>query len=175
MHKDVKEILYTEEELLKRAKEIGRQITEDYKGEDIVLVGVLRGAVIFLADIMRGIELDCIVDFISVRSYEGTVSGKLEIINGLSVDIENKNVIIVEDILDTGKTLYHVKEEMMKKKPKSLKICALLDKKTEKYADIKADYTGFYIKDEFVVGYGLDYSQKYRNLPYIGVIKEEAI
>ncbi len=175
MNKDIKEIIFTEEELKARAKSIGEQISKDYKGEEVVLIGILRGCVIFLADVMRNIDADCRLDFIDVKSYVGTVSGEPHFTKELSNDIEGKNVILVEDILDTGKTLAFVKKAVLAKNPKSLKICTLLNKLIEKSADVRADYTGFDVEDVFVVGYGLDYSQKYRNLPYIGILKEEAI
>ena len=175
MHKDIKEIIFSEEQLIQRSKEIGEQITKDFAGEEVLLVGILRGSVLFFADVMRNIDLDCRIDFMGVKSYEGTVSGNLTITKDLSEDIAGKNIILVEDILDTGKTLAFIKKELAKRNPKSISICTLLDKKIEKSEDVKAQYVGFEVDNVFVVGYGLDYSQKYRNLPYIGVIKEEAI
>lgn len=175
MHKDIKEIIFSEEQLIQRSKEIGEQITKDFAGEEVLLVGILRGSVLFFADVMRNIDLDCRIDFMGVKSYEGTVSGNLSITKDLSEDIAGKNIILVEDILDTGKTLAFIKKELAKRNPKSISICTLLDKKIEKSEDVKAQYVGFEVDNVFVVGYGLDYSQKYRNLPYIGVIKEEAI
>lgn len=175
MHKDIKEIIFSEEQLIKRSKEIGEQITKDFYGEEVLLVGILRGSILFFADVMRNIDLDCRIDFMGVKSYEGTVSKELKITKDLSEDIEGKNVILVEDILDTGKTLAYIKKELAKRNPKKISICTLLDKKIEKSEEVKAQYVGFEVDNVFVVGYGLDYSQKYRNLPYIGVIKEEAI
>lgn len=175
MHKDIKEIIFSEEQLIKRSKEIGEQITKDFYGEEVLLVGILRGSILFFADVMRNIDLDCKIDFIGVKSYEGTVSKELKITKDLSEDIEGKNIILVEDILDTGKTLAYIKKELAKRNPKKISICTLLDKKIEKSEEVKAQYVGFEVDNVFVVGYGLDYSQKYRNLPYIGVIKEEAI
>ena len=175
MHKDIKEIIFSEEQLIQRAKEIGQQITKDFEGEEILLIGILRGSVLFFADVMRNIDLDCKIDFMGVKSYEGTVSTNLTITKDLSEDITGKNIILVEDILDTGKTLAFIKKELANRNPKSISICTLLDKKVEKSAEVKAQYIGFEVDNVFVVGYGLDYSQKYRNLPYIGVIKEEAI
>lgn len=175
MHKDIKEIIFSEEQLIKRSKEIGEQITKDFYGEEVLLVGILRGSILFFADVMRNIDLDCKIDFMGVKSYEGTVSKELKITKDLSEDIEGKNVILVEDILDTGKTLAYIKKELAKRNPKKISICTLLDKKIEKSEEVKAQYVGFEVDNVFVVGYGLDYSQKYRNLPYIGVIKEEAI
>lgn len=175
MHKDIKEIIFSEEQLIKRSKELGEQITKDFYGEEVLLVGILRGSILFFADVMRNIDLDCKIDFVGVKSYEGTVSKELKITKDLSEDIEGKNVILVEDILDTGKTLAYIKKELAKRNPKKISICTLLDKKIEKSEEVKAQYVGFEVDNVFVVGYGLDYSQKYRNLPYIGVIKEEAI
>ncbi len=175
MHKDVKRIIYTESELAARAKDIGKKISADFAGQEVVLFGILSGSVIFLADVMRNIDIDCTIDFIDVKSYIGTVSGEPRFTKELSNDIEGKNVILVEDILDTGKTLAFVKKAVLAQNPKTVKICTLLNKKIEKSADVQADYIGFDVDNVFVVGYGLDYSQKYRNLPYIAEIKEEAI
>ena len=173
MNKDIKEIIFTKEQLKERAKCIGEQISKDFAGEEVVLVGILRGCVLFLADLMRYIDTDCYLDFIDVKSYVGTVSGEIQFKKHLSDNIEGKNVILVEDILDTGKTLAFVKKAVLTQNPKTVKICTLLDKKIEKSADVKADYVGFEIADAFVVGYGLDYNEYYRNLPYIGILKPE--
>ena len=175
MHKDIKEIIFSEEQLIQRSREIGEQITKDFEGEEVLLVGILRGSILFFADVMRNIDLDCKIDFMGVKSYDGTVSKELTITKDLSENIEGKNIILVKDILDTGKTLAFIKRELAKRNPKSISICTLLDKKIEKSEEVKAQYIGFEVDNVFVVGYGLDYSQKYRNLPYIGVIKEEAI
>lgn len=176
MHKDIKEILFSADTLDERVKLLGQQITKDYKGEDVVFIGILKGSFMFLADIVRNTALDCTLDFVTVQSYgDSTVSGELSLTKDISVDIRDKNVILVEDILDTGKTLAFLKQRFAQRQPKSLRICTLLDKKVEKADNVKADYTGFEIGNEFVVGYGLDYAQRYRNLPYIGILKKSAI
>ena len=173
MHKDVEQILYTEEELRKRVKELGCQITADYAGREPLLISVLRGAYIFMADLTRSINLDVTVDFLSVSSYgAGTVSsGQVEIKKDLSSSIEGKDLIIVEDILDSGNTLYYLMDVLRARKPASVRLCTLMDKPERRAKPIKADYVGFTIPDAFIVGYGLDYAEKYRNLPYVGVLK----
>lgn len=173
MHKDVEQILYTEEELRRRVKELGCQITADYAGREPLLISVLRGAYIFMADLTRSINLDVTVDFMSVSSYgAGTVSsGQVEIKKDLSASIEGKDLIIVEDILDSGNTLYYLLDVLRARKPASIRLCTLMDKPGRRVKPIKADYVGFTIPDAFIVGYGLDYAEKYRNLPYVGVLK----
>ena len=170
---DVKQILYTEEELRQRVKELGCQITADYSGRQPLLVSVLRGSYIFMADLTRRINLDVTVDFMVVSSYgAGTVSsGQVEIKKDLSDAIEGKDLIIVEDILDSGNTLYYLIDVLKARKPASIRICTLMDKPERRTKPIKADYVGFTIPDAFVVGYGLDYAEKYRNLPYVGILK----
>ena len=173
MHKDVEQILYNEEELRQRVKELGCQITADYAGRVPMLISVLRGSYIFMADLTRSINLDVTVDFMSVSSYgAGTVSsGQVEIKKDLSASIEGKDLIIVEDILDSGNTLYYLIDVLRARKPASVRICTLMDKPERRTKPIKADYVGFTIPDAFIVGYGLDYAEKYRNLPYVGVLK----
>ena len=173
MHKDLERILFSEARLKERVKALGSRITEDYKGKSPVLIGILKGSVIFMADLMREIDLDCTIDFMVARSYgnEAVSSGKVDIVKDIDRDIKGKDVIIVEDILDSARTLFAVKNYLLTKNPASVKICTLLDKKVEKAADVTADYKCFDIENEFVVGYGLDYAEKYRNLPYIGVLK----
>ena len=173
MHKDVEQILYTEEELRKRVKELGCQITADYAGREPLLISVLRGSYIFMADLTRSINLNVTVDFMSVSSYgAGTVSsGQVEIKKDLSSSIEGKDLIIVEDILDSGNTLYYLMDVLRARKPASVRLCTLMDKPERRAKPIKADYVGFTIPDAFIVGYGLDYAEKYRNLPYVGVLK----
>ncbi len=175
MHKDLERILFSEEELKESIKALGRRLTEDYKGKSPVIIGILKGSVIFMSDLIREINLPCSIDFMVARSYgnEAVSSGKVNIVKDTDRDISGKDVIIVEDILDSARTLYAVRNHLLGKNPASVKICTLLDKKVEKAADITADYKCFDIENEFVVGYGLDYAEKYRNLPYIGVLKKE--
>ena len=173
MHKDVEEIRYTEEELRQRVKELGCQITADYAGREPLLISVLRGAYIFMADLTRSINLNLTVDFMSVSSYgAGTVSaGQVDIKKDLSASIEGKDLIVVEDILDSGNTLYYLLDVLRARKPASVRLCTLMDKPERRVKPIKADYVGFTIPDAFIVGYGLDFGEKYRNLPYVGVLK----
>ena len=175
MHPHVEKILFTEEELKARVNELAAQITEDYRGKDLVLASVLRGSYIFMADLTRSIDLDLTVDFMVVSSYgAGTSSsGQVEIKKDLSDSIEGKNLLIVEDILDSGNTLYYLRDILKLRQPASIRICTLMDKPDRRAKPITADYTGFTIPDAFVVGYGLDYAEKYRNLPYIGLLKPE--
>jgi len=173
MHQDIERILFTEEELKTRVKELGAQITKDYQGKNLVVASVLRGSYIFMADLTRAIDLPISVDFMAVSSYgSGTVSsGQVEIKKDLSDSIEGKDLLIVEDILDSGNTLYYLMDVLRVRKPASIKICTLMDKPDRRTQPITAEYTGFTIPDAFVVGYGLDYDEKYRNLPYVGILK----
>jgi hypoxanthine phosphoribosyltransferase len=173
IHQDIEQVLYTEEELRRRVKELGRQITADYAGREPMLVSVLRGSYIFMADLTRAISLDVTVDFMAVSSYgAGTVSsGQVEIKKDLSDSIEGKDLIVVEDILDSGNTLYYMMDVLRARQPASIRICTLMDKPERRTKPITADYVGFTIPDAFIVGYGLDYAEKYRNLPYVGVLK----
>ena len=175
LEKDIQEILFSEEQLSSRVNEIARQITQDYQGKEIVLISVLRGSFVFMADLCRRIDLPCTVDFMAVSSYgDGTTTtGAVKINKDLSRDIAGRDVIIVEDILDSGVTLSYLKNYLAGRKPASISIVTLLDKPSRRRADIKADYSGFEVEDAFVVGYGLDYAEKYRNLPYIGILKPE--
>ena len=175
MIQDVERILFTEEELKERVAQLGAAITADYAGKAPVLASVLRGSYIFMADLTRHIELPITVDFMSVSSYgSGTSSsGQVEIKKDLSECIEGRDLIIVEDILDSGNTLYYLMDVLRARKPASIKICTLLDKPERRAKPIVADYAGFSIPDAFVVGYGLDYAERYRNLPYIGILKPE--
>ena len=174
MHKDIEKILYTEEELSRRVKELGAQIAADYAGRQPMLISVLRGSYIFMADLTRAIGLDVTVDFMAVSSYgAGTVSsGQVEIKKDLSDTIEGRDLIIVEDILDSGNTLYYLMDVLRARRPASIRICALMDKPERRTKPISADYVGFTIPDAFIVGYGLDYAERYRNLPYVGVLKQ---
>mgnify|MGYP000761343765 CR=1 FL=1 len=173
MSDKVGKVLFTREQIEERAREIGEQIARDYEGEEIYLIGTLRGAVVWMADMMKSIPNDMEIDFIMASSYGSgtTSSGSVKIKKDLEGDITGKNVIIVEDIVDTGITLKALKEHLSQRQPKSIKICTLLDKPSRRIADVKADYTGFSIDNLFVVGYGLDYDQKYRNLPYVSYIE----
>jgi hypoxanthine phosphoribosyltransferase len=167
------DVLIPEEEIKKRVKELGRQITEDYQdAEDVILVGLLRGSTIFLADLSREIKLEAKIDFMVVSSYgsEMESSREVKINKDLEEDIRNKNVIIVEDIIDTGYTLEKVRDYLLLKSPASFKICTLLDKPERREVPVEVDYVGFKIPDVFVVGYGIDYAQKHRNLPYVGKV-----
>ena len=172
---DISEILITEEQLRARVAELGAEITEDYKGEELFLIGILKGSVPFMADLMRKIELPLQIDFMSVSSYGGSTksSGVVRILKDLDSDIKGKNVIIVEDIIDSGLTLVYLKEYLQSRGPRSLRICTILDKPSGRKVDIRGDYVGFNVDNKFIVGYGLDVNQKYRNLPYISWVKTE--
>ena len=170
MHEDtVGTVMITQEEILEKAREIGARITEDFKGREIVLVGILRGAVLWMADIMKNVDLDMTIDFMAVSSYGAATrsSGVVRINKDLDTDIEGKDVIIVEDIVDSGVTLNYLRGYFESRGAGSVRICALLDKPAGRRIDIDVDYIGFTVDDRFIVGYGLDYDQKYRNLPYI--------
>ena len=171
----IKEIIYTEEEIKTRVAEIGEQITKDYNGEDLVVVGVLRGSIVFMADLIRYIDLPVVLDTVALSSYyNGTDStGKVKINKDLESSITGKHVLIVEDIADRGVTLTFLIEMLQVRKAKSIKICTLLNKPSRRTIEVKLDYVGFDIDDHFVVGYGLDFAQKYRNYPHIGILKEE--
>ncbi len=175
MHPDVQKIMLSEEEINKRVQELGWQISQDYQGESILVVGILKGAMIFLADLVRSISVPTYFDFMAVSSYGSSTvsSGAVRILKDLEKSIEGKHVIIVEDIVDTGLTLNYLVDNLLSRGPKTLKICTLLDKPDRRTVDVKIDYNGFTIPDEFVVGYGLDYNERYRNLPYIAVLKPE--
>ncbi len=165
-------ILFSREQIAARVAELGRQISEDFAGESVVLVGVLKGATIFLSDLARQIELDSTFDFISVSSYgnEKQNSGEVRLLKDVDQSMEGKNVILIEDILDTGLTMCYLKKMIMAHHPKTFRIVALLDKRCRREQPIEADYVGYEIPDEFVVGYGMDYAERYRNLPDICVI-----
>ena len=166
-------VLLTEEEVDKRIRELGEQISKDYEGEEIHLVCVLRGSVFFTCELAKRITVPVSIDFMSASSYGSDTisSGKIKIVKDLEDSLMEKNVIVVEDIVDTGRTLSYLLKMLSERKPKSLRLCTLLDKPDRRVADVDVDYTGFQIPDEFVVGYGLDYAQKYRNLPYIGIVE----
>lgn len=176
MIKDIKEILIDTAAVAKRVKELGAQISADYAGKEILMIGVLRGAVIFMADLARAIDVPVAIDFMAVSSYgiSSRSSGVVRILKDLDENVENKHLLIVEDIIDTGLTLKYLLENLESRKPASIKICTLLNKPSRRKTEVKIDYNGFDIPDYFVVGYGLDYAEKHRNLPFIGVLKPEA-
>lgn len=175
LEKDIQEILFTEERLARRVGQLADQITRDYQGREVTLISILRGSFIFMADLCRRIDLPCTVDFMAVSSYgKGTAStGQVQITKDLSGSIAGKDVIVVEDILDSGNTLSYLLKVLEQRKPASVRLCTLLDKPDRRTKPVSVDYTGFTIPDAFVVGYGLDYAEQYRNLPYIGVLKPE--
>ena len=177
MHNDVKKILVSSEEITKREKELADEISKYYKEKNSVpvIVGLLKGSVPFMMGLVIKLDIDCEIDFMDVSSYSGTNSIEVRVIKDIEGSVTDRDVIIVEDIVDTGKTLEKVTEMFRAKGAKEIKIVTLLDKPARREKAIEADYVGFVVPDEFVIGYGLDYNQKYRNLPYIGVIKEEAI
>ena len=172
MHNDIRSVLLSEEEINNRVKELGAQITKDYDGKTPFFLGVLKGCYVFMSDLVRNVNLQTTMDFMVVSSYgDGTsTTGAVKITKDLSQDIEGKDVIIVEDILDSGVTLSYLTKYLENRKPASMKIVTLLDKPARRKADIHPDYYGFEVPDEFVVGYGLDYAEQYRNLPYIGIL-----
>ena len=176
IHKDIKRVLVDEASIVARTKELGEQISEDYakEGKNPFLVAVLKGAIPFMAELMKHITLDVEMDFMAVSSYEGTRSiGDVKILKDLDRSIKGRDILLVEDIVDTGRTIDQVVQLLMNKGAREVKIVSLLDKPSRRVIDMNADYVGFEIEDAFVVGYGLDFNEKYRNLPYIGVLKDE--
>jgi hypoxanthine phosphoribosyltransferase len=169
---EISKVLHSEEEIKEIVKRLGSEITEDYKDKNLLVVSVLKGSVMIMADLLREIKLPCRIDFMSVSSYgAGTVSsGNVKIIKDLDINLAGYDILIVEDILDSGVTLSSLKEILLTRKPASVKICTFLDKPERRKANIVADYVGAVIPDEFVVGYGLDYDEKYRNLPFVGIL-----
>ena len=167
-------VMFSQEEIEAKVIELAKQIEKDYKGQDLLLVGILKGASVFVADLMRKIDLNVNIDFMSVSSYgSGTVSsGTVKILKDIDVDIKDKNVLIVEDIIDSGITLRNLYDTLMTREPRSLKLCTLLNKPARKKVDVDVDYVGFVIEDKFIVGYGIDYDEKYRNLPYIAIVED---
>ena len=176
MHSAIERILLSEDQIKARIAELGRELTADYAGKNPIFIGVLKGVVMFFADMIRAIPLDCQIDFMAVSSYGGGTqsSGKIRIQKDISVDLAGRHVVILEDIQDSGLTLSHTAAYLKTKGPASLKICTLLDKPDRRKAEVQADYVGFTIPNLFVVGYGLDFDENYRNLPYVGVLKPEA-
>lgn len=173
MHKDVKEILYTQEEIVEKCKELAKQITNDYNDKEVILVGLLKGSVPFLAELSKYIELDVTFDYMDVSSYEGVESRTITIKKDLDQDVKGKDILLVEDILDTGKTLTTVKAMLEERGANSVEIVTMLDKKEGRTYPIEAKYIGFEIPNAFVIGFGLDFNEKYRQLPYVGILKEE--
>lgn len=175
MQDKIGKVLISEEELKKRVAELGEEITNDYRGNDLLIIGIFKGAVPFLADLIRHISIPLKYDFMAVSSYgSGTrSSGAVRILKDLDTSVEDMHVLIVEDIVDSGLTLKYLKENLARRHPQSLKIVTLLDKPERREVEVTPDYNGFTIPNEFVVGYGLDYNEFYRNLPYIGVLKPE--
>ncbi len=174
MEKDIKEVLITEEEIKEICKRLGEQISKDYEGKKLFLVSVLKGAVVFMADLMRNITCDCEIDFMAVSSYSGTkTTGVVKFKKDLDINPEGCDILLVEDILDSGITLSYLKNVLFQRHANSIKVCTFLDKPSNRQADIEADYVGKVVPDEFIIGYGLDYNEKYRNLPYVGILSPE--
>lgn len=177
MEKDILKVLITEEQIRQRIQELGEELTRDYRDKDPIIVGVLKGVVVFYADMIRQIKTPCQMDFMWISSYAGTNStGKMTVKQDVSADLKGRHVVILEDIFDTGHSLEYTYHHLLEKQPASLKICTLLDKPARRAPGItvKPDYTGFVIPNQFVVGYGLDFNEHYRNLPFLGVLKPEA-
>jgi hypoxanthine phosphoribosyltransferase len=171
----VSEILIDEETLHSRIAELGAQISDDYRGEDLLLLGVLKGAIFFMADLMRSIDIPCEVDFMAISSYGAGIdsSGVVRILKDLDVSIEGRNVLVVEDIIDSGLTLSYLLRNLEAREPASLEVCALLTKPERRENDVACRYVGFEIPNRFVIGYGLDFAERYRNLPFVGVLRDE--
>lgn len=175
MKEHIQEILFTEEELQLKCKELGDKITKDYEGKNLLVVGVLKGSVLFASDLIKNIKIPCEIDFMAVSSYGNSTesSGVVRILKDLDNGIEDMDVLIVEDIVDTGNTLSYLKKYLSGRGANSVKIITLLDKPERRTADIEVDYVGFEVPNEFIVGYGIDYAEKYRNLPFVGILKKE--
>ena len=171
----VSEVLIDEETLHGRIAELGSQISDDYRGEDLLLIGVLKGAIFFMADLMRSIDIPCEVDFMAISSYGAGIdsSGVVRILKDLDVSIEGRNVLVVEDIIDSGLTLSYLLRNLEAREPASLEVCALLTKPERRENDVACRYVGFEIPNRFVIGYGLDFAERYRNLPFVGVLRDE--
>ena len=175
MKNEIKKVLYSEKELSEVVSALGAQISEDYKDRNLLMVSVLKGSIMFMSDLMRAITIPCEIDFMAVSSYGSKTksSGTVRILKDLDRDISGYDVLLVEDILDSGKTLNYLMDVLYARNPSSIRICTLFDKPERREVDIFADYKGLAVPDEFIVGYGLDYAEKYRNLPYIGVLKDD--
>ncbi len=176
IHPDIEKVYFTEEEIKNRVKDLGEVITIDYRKRMPLFITVLKGGVFFLTDLLKAVNLDLMVDYMAVSTYgpSSETLGVVRVLKDLEQSIEDVDIIIIEDVVDTGLTLNYLVQNLRHRQPKSIKICTLLDKSVRRIADIKIDYKGFDIPDVFVVGYGLDFKQKYRNLPYIGILKQEA-
>jgi hypoxanthine phosphoribosyltransferase len=172
---DIESVLLSAEQIEARVRELAAQISRDYEGKEVVLVGVLVGAVVFCADLLKHIKAPCFLDFVAISSYgkESRSSGVVRILKDLDESVESRHVLIVEDIVDTGLTLNYLLDSMRNRNVASVKSCALLDKPSRRLTDVKVDYIGFEVPDEFVVGYGLDFAQRYRNFPYVGILRPE--
>lgn len=175
LHPDIKEVLYSEEEISAVVKDLGAQLTKEYEGKNPLVIGVLKGAVMFMTDLSRAMACDLELDFMDVSSYGAGMesSGDVKILKDLDTTVDGRDLLIVEDIIDTGRTLSYLIEIFKYRKAKSIKVVTLMDKKERRVVDLEADYIGINVPNEFVVGYGLDFNEKYRNLPYIGVLKSE--
>lgn len=175
MREDVKKVLFDEEQLSNKVRELGEQISKDYKGKDLLVVGVLKGSVVFAADLIKSIDIPCEIDFMAVSSYGNSTesSGVVRILKDLDHSIEGKHVLLVEDIVDSGITLTYLLKYLKARKAESIEIVSLLNKPERRTTDLEVKYIGFEVPNEFIVGYGIDYAEKYRNLPFIGVLKEE--
>lgn len=175
MKNDIKEVLLTEEQITEKTKELGARISEDYKGKSLLVVGILKGSVMFAAELLKHIDVQCELDFMAVSSYGNSTesSGIVRILKDLDNDIDGKNILIVEDIVDSGVTLSYLLKYLKQRNAATIEIATLLNKPARRKVNIDVKYQGFEVPDEFIVGYGIDYAEKYRNLPYIGILKEE--
>ena len=173
---EIDEVLFTRDDIAKRVAELGAEITRDYEGRDLIVVGILKGAGVFMSDLIREINSPIRIDFMSVSSYGNSTvsSGIVRITNDLHQDIQGCSVLIVEDIIDTGNTLHYLREYLKNRGAEDVKICALLDKPSRRQVEVPVEYVGFEVEDRFIIGYGIDYAEKYRNLPFIGTLKQSA-
>ena len=171
----VREVLVSASQIERRLNELGQQIARDYAGKELLFVGVLKGVTCFMADLMRHVSLPVSIDFMTISSYEGDRTGAVRIVQDLTENIEGRDVLIVEDIVDTGMTLNHLMKQLQAREPASLRVCALLDKRARRLVDVPLDYVGFEVPDEFVVGYGLDYRQRFRNLPFVATVRSDVL
>lgn len=173
---EIDEVLFTRDDIAKRVAELGAEITCDYEGKDLIVVGILKGAGVFMSDLIREINSPIRIDFMSVSSYGNSTvsSGIVRITNDLHQDIQGCSVLIVEDIIDTGNTLHYLREYLKNRGAEDVKICALLDKPSRRQVEVPVEYVGFEVEDKFIIGYGIDYAEKYRNLPFIGTLKQSA-